>query len=152
MVRSTAPGASSSSRTDTPRTTRAETPPQTKGQPQRQTVCECERGDDSNLAQTLQMYNGKFLDAKMRDGNNRFRRMLKQKKSNQEILRELYLAALSFKRDKFGVALQPFIPDSAAAILDQAGVPAEKRTFEFFGPEQQFSCLRLTILPFLGLQ
>ena len=31
------------------------------GQPERQTVCECERGDDSSLGQALELFNGKLM-------------------------------------------------------------------------------------------
>lgn len=34
-----------------------------------------------------------------------------------------------------GIVLQPFIPDTAAAILNQAGAPEDKRTFAHLGPD-----------------
>lgn len=64
------------------------------GQPERQTVCECERGDDSNLGQALQLFNGPLVHAKLRDAANRFRRLVSENKPDDEIIRTLYLAAL----------------------------------------------------------
>ena len=41
------------------------------GQPARNTVCECERNDDSKLAQTLQLINGPLIPQKLRDRRGR---------------------------------------------------------------------------------
>ncbi|MBI2479576.1 MAG: DUF1549 domain-containing protein, partial [Planctomycetia bacterium] len=41
------------------------------GQPARNTVCECERSDDSKLAQTLQLINGSLIPEKSRDNRGR---------------------------------------------------------------------------------
>ncbi|MEQ8788503.1 MAG: DUF1549 and DUF1553 domain-containing protein [Pirellulaceae bacterium] len=67
------------------------------GQPERQTVCECERSSDSNLGQALQLYNGPLVHGKLRSENNRLRRLLASGKSPREIIETLYLAALSRK-------------------------------------------------------
>jgi hypothetical protein len=64
------------------------------GQPERQTVCACERTSESNLGMAIQFFNGPLVYNKLRDENNRFRRMLKEEKSDEEIIRELYLAAV----------------------------------------------------------
>ncbi|MBW3599153.1 MAG: DUF1549 and DUF1553 domain-containing protein [Planctomycetes bacterium] len=64
------------------------------GQPERQTVCECERSDDSNLGQALQLFNGPLVHGKLRDANNRFRRLISENKPDDEVIRTLYLAAL----------------------------------------------------------
>ncbi|MCH2372748.1 MAG: DUF1549 and DUF1553 domain-containing protein [Planctomycetes bacterium] len=63
------------------------------GQSERQTVCECERSGDARLGQALQLFNGKFVQDKLVDQDNRFRRLIKANRSNEEILRELYLSA-----------------------------------------------------------
>ncbi|MCH8923975.1 MAG: DUF1553 domain-containing protein [Planctomycetes bacterium] len=63
------------------------------GQPERQTACACERSDDSNLGQALQLFNGKLIHEKLRNGSNRFRKMIASKKSDEEIIGQLYLAA-----------------------------------------------------------
>ncbi len=65
------------------------------GQPERQTVCACERSTESNLGQALQLYNGPLIHEKLRNANNRFRRLLTAGKSNDQVVCELYMAALS---------------------------------------------------------
>ncbi len=65
------------------------------GQPERQTVCACERSSDSNLGQALQLFNGKLIHDKLRQESNRFRKLLAEKKSDEEIVTELYMAAFS---------------------------------------------------------
>ncbi len=64
------------------------------GQPQREMACACERASESNLSQALQMINGPLVHGKLRDANNRFRKLVAAGKSDEEIIRELYLAAL----------------------------------------------------------
>jgi hypothetical protein len=46
------------------------------GQPNRNTVCECERSGDPKLAQSLQLINGDVIPQKLRDSNGRLRSML----------------------------------------------------------------------------
>ncbi len=65
------------------------------GQPERQTVCQCERSSESNLGMAIQFFNGPLIYNKLRDGNNRFRQLLNQKKADQEIISELHLAAVN---------------------------------------------------------
>jgi hypothetical protein len=64
------------------------------GQPERQTVCACERASDSNLGMAIQFFNGPLIHGKLRDENNRFRKMLAAGRSHEEIVTELYLAAV----------------------------------------------------------
>ncbi len=64
------------------------------GQPQRSTVCACERSGDSNLGMAIAMFNGETMHAKLADESNRFRRGLAEGKSVVELIDELYLAAL----------------------------------------------------------
>lgn len=66
----------------------------TFGQPERQTVCACERTNESNLGMAIQFFNGPLIYEKLRNENNRFRKLLKANKSDAEILNELYLAAV----------------------------------------------------------
>jgi hypothetical protein len=66
----------------------------TFGQPARETACQCERSVDSNLSQALQMINGPLVQSKVGDAKNRLRQAAAAGKSNEEIIRELYLAAL----------------------------------------------------------
>src|SRR5262249_23919666 len=67
----------------------------TFGQPARELACECERESDSNLAQALQLINGPTIHDKLRSANNRIGQLLGQKKSEADMLNELYLATLS---------------------------------------------------------
>ena len=68
------------------------------GQPERQTVCACERTSDSNLGMAIQFFNGPLIYGKLRDDNNRFRKLLAAGKPHEEIIRELYLAAVCRSR------------------------------------------------------
>jgi hypothetical protein len=63
------------------------------GQPERQTVCQCERVTDSNLSMAIQFFNGPLIYNKLRSDQNRFRKALAGGKSNEEIIAELYMAA-----------------------------------------------------------
>ncbi len=67
----------------------------TFGQPGRELACECEREQDSNLAQALQLINGPTVNDKLRNANNRIGRLLAKKIPETAILDELYLTALS---------------------------------------------------------
>ena len=62
---------------------------------QSQTVCECERGDDSSLGQALELFNGRTLHGMLSDQNNRFHLAYKEKQSTESILKDLYLRAFS---------------------------------------------------------
>jgi len=64
------------------------------GQPERSTVCACERAEDSNLAMAIELFNGPMIYERLRDANNRFRKSLAAGVSIEETVRELYLAAL----------------------------------------------------------
>ncbi|QDU27979.1 Bacterial Ig-like domain (group 2) [Anatilimnocola aggregata] len=65
------------------------------GQPERQTVCACERTSDSNLGMAIQFFNGPLIYGKLRDANNRFRKAITAGKKNEDIIEDLYLAAVS---------------------------------------------------------
>lgn len=65
------------------------------GQPQREMACQCERSSDSNLSQALQMINGPVVHNKLRSDKGRIARMIAEKKSDEEIIKTLYLAAVS---------------------------------------------------------
>ncbi len=67
----------------------------TFGQPARELACECERESDGNLAQALQLINGPTVNEKIRNPNNRLGPLLAAKKSDDEILTELYFVALA---------------------------------------------------------
>jgi hypothetical protein len=67
------------------------------GQPQREMACQCERSSESNLSQALQMINGPTVHNKLRDANGRIAKLVAANKPDDEIIHELYLAALSRK-------------------------------------------------------
>ena len=67
----------------------------TFGQPARELACECERENDSNLAQALQLINGPTVNEKLRNPNNRIGKLLGSKATDSDILSDLYLSTLS---------------------------------------------------------
>lgn len=67
------------------------------GQPERQTVCQCERVNDSNLSMAIQFFNGPLIYNKLRSDQNRFRKAVAAGKNDTEIVTDLYLAALCRK-------------------------------------------------------
>ncbi|MDZ4849917.1 MAG: DUF1549 domain-containing protein [Pirellulaceae bacterium] len=64
------------------------------GQPERSTVCACERADDSNLGMAIELFNGPMIHEKLRDASNRFRKLLAAGKTVEEVVRDIYLAAV----------------------------------------------------------
>lgn len=64
------------------------------GQPERSTVCACERSSDSNLGMAIELFNGPLIHEKLRAENNRFRKSLAEGKSTEEVIKEIYLAAV----------------------------------------------------------
>jgi hypothetical protein len=71
----------------------------TFGKPRREAVCECERSSEPNLAQALHTLNGDVVTAKVAGPKGRIARLLAAKKPHDEIVTELYLAALSRRPD-----------------------------------------------------
>lgn len=67
----------------------------TFGQPARELACECERESDSNLAQALQLINGPTINDKLKGPTNRIGRLITAKKTDKEILEDIYLETLS---------------------------------------------------------
>jgi hypothetical protein len=65
------------------------------GQPERQSVCECDRSDDTSLGQALELLNGQFVNDMLVDKNTDFRRALDSQVSEAEVIKELYRRALS---------------------------------------------------------
>jgi Protein of unknown function (DUF1553)/Protein of unknown function (DUF1549) len=76
----------------------------TFGRPARETACQCERPVDSNFAQALQMVNGPLVQSKVTDPQSRMRQAAAAGKSDEEIIRELYLAALCRTPDEPEIA------------------------------------------------
>jgi hypothetical protein len=67
----------------------------TFGQPARELACECEREEESNLAQALQLINGQALNDRLRNPNNRVGKLLAKMMPDGEMLNDLFLATLS---------------------------------------------------------
>jgi hypothetical protein len=65
------------------------------GQPERSTVCACERSEDSNLSMAIELFNGTTVHEKLKNPKNRFRSQLAEGKPLEDIIRNLYLAGLS---------------------------------------------------------
>lgn len=65
------------------------------GQPERQSVCECDRGDDSSLGQALELLNGSFINRLLTDENNRLHLGIRNSRPREEVIVELYRLALS---------------------------------------------------------
>jgi hypothetical protein len=85
----------------------------TFAKPERKTVCECERVPDPSLAQALHTLNGDTIKDKTEDENGRIARLLKEKKTHDEIVTELYLATLSrFPTDAERAACGRFLTNS----------------------------------------
>jgi hypothetical protein len=66
----------------------------TFGQPERSTVCECEREDESNLGMAIELFNGSAIHEKLQNPANRFRKGVAEGKSVEDLVKELYLVAL----------------------------------------------------------
>ncbi len=66
----------------------------TFAKPRRASVCECERTPDENLTQALHTLNGDTLATKISAKNGRVAKLLAAKKPHEEIVEQLYLAAL----------------------------------------------------------
>ncbi len=65
------------------------------GKPERLLSCDCERSDNTTLAQALQMVTGPLMHQAVAAPDNRVGKLLKAGKSNGEIIDELFLASLS---------------------------------------------------------
>jgi hypothetical protein len=65
------------------------------GKPDRLLSCDCERSDDATLGQALQLITGQTLNDMLSNRDNRIGKLLTAGRSEQEIIDEFYLAALS---------------------------------------------------------
>ena len=64
------------------------------GKPVRALSCDCERSDDATINQAFQLLTGSVLNQMLTEPDNRIGRLLAAGKSNEEIVKELYFAAL----------------------------------------------------------
>jgi hypothetical protein len=65
------------------------------GQPRRELPCQCERSTDSNLSQALQLINGPTVHSKLRSDDGHVHRWIARGDSDESIIRQLYLLAVS---------------------------------------------------------
>ena len=66
----------------------------TFAKPKRASVCECERSPDENLAQALHTLNGDIIFNKIAAPTGRIATLLKEQRAHEDIVTEVYLAAL----------------------------------------------------------
>ena len=66
----------------------------TFGKPRRVSVCECERMPEENLGQALHTLNGDILANKLTNKKGQVQTLVESEKSDEEIIRELYLLTL----------------------------------------------------------
>jgi hypothetical protein len=64
------------------------------GRPERSQTCSCERQQDSSVAQALHVNNGKTLNDKFRAKNSRIEEWLRDKVTDEEAIRRLFVLAL----------------------------------------------------------
>lgn len=64
------------------------------GRPDRQQSCSCERQQDSTVSQALHLSNGKTLNDRLRDKNSVVEKWIKEKLSNEDAIRRVFLLAL----------------------------------------------------------
>lgn len=67
----------------------------TFAKPKRASVCECERSPDENLGQALHTLNGDILAGKIADGKGFVAGLLKEKKTDEELIAAVYLRTLA---------------------------------------------------------
>jgi hypothetical protein len=65
------------------------------GRPERTQTCSCERQQDSSVSQALHLNNGQTLNDKLRDKKCRLEKWLREKISDDQAIRRLFLLALS---------------------------------------------------------
>ncbi|MEY4177736.1 MAG: hypothetical protein RLY70_1310 [Planctomycetota bacterium] len=103
--------------------------------PRRVTSCECERSSGATLAQVLLLANSDEIENKLAAGDGRIARLIAAKKSDREIVDDIYLATLGrFPRaDELATAL-PYVSESkdrAAALQDMLWTLLNTREFMF---------------------
>jgi hypothetical protein len=93
------------------------------GKPQRMDACECERDNGSNMLQALNFLNGKSILSRVKNPAARPAILLRDKKTDEQIVSELYLWTLARtpteKELKLGLAfLKEGASDRTAAVQD----------------------------------
>ena len=89
------------------------------GRPDRKQTCECERTNEPSMAQALHLANGDTLNEKLSAKGNRVEALLASGKTNEQIVEEAYLTAVS----RF-----PTVPEKMEMVEMLSSVkPEEKR-------------------------
>jgi hypothetical protein len=65
------------------------------GRPERALTCECERSDEPSMVQVLHIMNGDTVNAKLESEGSRVKQLVSANTPPEEIIDDLYLAALS---------------------------------------------------------
>ena len=91
------------------------------GRPLRTSSCECERAGGADLGSVLKLVNSEAVHAKVTAAGGRVAKLLAAKKTNDEIVEELYLATLS---------RPPDTGERAAVRRLLADAPSRKEGFE----------------------
>ncbi|MDP1561607.1 MAG: DUF1553 domain-containing protein [Pirellulaceae bacterium] len=103
------------------------------GQPESTTACECERSQESTLAQSLHLLNSKEVQAKLGEGQGRPAKFAATSTEPQQVVTELYLRALSRRPTaEENVAALSFIQQHVdkAEASDDAKLAALKVAYE----------------------
>ena len=87
----------------------------TFAKPRRASICECERAPDPSLTQALHTLNGDTLTTKIADKTGRIGQLLAASKPHEEIITDLYLAALCRPpTDQERAMCQKFLAEAAS--------------------------------------
>jgi hypothetical protein len=103
------------------------------GRPVRTSACDCDRAMEPALPQTLFRMTDQSILSKLAAGNGRVQTLLKSKKSDEELLEELFLATLTrFPTDKEKLFFKAYMErkkDRQAAITDTLWALINTREF-----------------------
>ncbi len=91
------------------------------GRPDRIITCDCERNAEPSVVQVLHIANGNSLNDKLQSTANRITKRLAENSKDEELLEELYLAALArFPTDEEKRAILPELAAATGADKRQA--------------------------------
>ncbi len=88
------------------------------GRNTREITCECERSEEPSMVQVLHISNGDTINQKLKVADNRIGKLLSANQSNEQVIEEAYLQALS----RF-----PTADEKARTLAVLAETPAENR-------------------------
>ncbi|HEY2252155.1 MAG TPA: DUF1553 domain-containing protein, partial [Planctomycetaceae bacterium] len=94
---------------------------ETFDRPKRVTGCECERSAGATLAQVLLLSNSDEIENKLANGEGRVARLIKDKKTDEQAIEELYLAALN---------RLPTQEEMGKSVVYVAGGPSRQQSLE----------------------